>query len=70
MSYAPVTWSAWQCVSSKSCETQLAHQSGVPRVLFEHAVEQHGLARCLIGEQVAIGARNLIEELAKKHGGR
>ena len=58
-----------QCVSSgqPQRQPQLADQRRVARVLLEHRIDQHRLARLLVGEQIGVRARDLVEELAKQH---
>ena len=44
-------------------------QRGVARVLLEHRVDEHGVARLLVGEEVGVRARGLVEELSEDHRG-
>ena len=71
ISQAPVTWSAWQCVSSvkQKLQPELADERGVAGVLLEDGIDEHRLARVLVGEQIAVRAGDLVEELAKEHVG-
>jgi hypothetical protein len=38
-------------------------------VLFVHAVDQHGLSRPVVREEIAVRPRHLIEQLLEDHAG-
>ena len=50
-------------------EAELAHDLEIALDLFEHGVDEHRLARLLVGEQIRIGRAFGVEELAKHHDG-
>ncbi len=55
---------AMRVESEQQAELELADQRLVPRVLLEHRIDQHRGAVPLVREQVGVGTRQLIEELA------
>jgi hypothetical protein len=48
-------------------EAELSNERRVATVALEHSVDQHRLARRLVGEEVRVRARDLVEELAEEH---
>jgi hypothetical protein len=46
-------------------EVELVHERGVAARLLEHRVDQHGLARARIPEQVRVRRRLRVEQLAE-----
>jgi hypothetical protein len=48
-------------------EFELAEQCLITVKLFEYRVDEYGFVRRLVGEQVGVGRRLRIDELAKNH---
>jgi hypothetical protein len=46
-------------------QPELADQRRVARVLLEDRVDEHGLTRALVGEEVAVRVGDLVEELSE-----
>ncbi len=49
-------------------EIEFTQQLAVAVDLLEHRVEDQCLAAVAAGQQIAVGSRNAVEELAKDHG--
>ena len=50
-------------------QAQLAQQGAIALLVFEDSVDDHGLARLAVAEQVGVGGGNGVEELAEdEHG--
>ena len=67
---SPVTWSAcrWVSTALTSLQIELAQQLAIAVDLFQHGIEDQRLAAGAAGQQIAVGAGNAVEELAKDHG--
>jgi hypothetical protein len=50
-------------------ELELANQRRIACMLFEDRVDEYRPLRLLVGEQIAVGARDLVEELSKNQWG-
>ena len=68
----PVMWSACRCVSTAltSCRSSSSHQLQVAIDLLQHRVDDQRLAAAAAGEQIGVGARRGVEQLAEDHRGR
>ena len=51
-------------------QVELAHQRGVAPRLLEHRIDQHRLLASRVAEQIRIGRRLRVEELAEDQHGR
>ncbi len=67
-SLRPVTWSAcrWVTTATDGPKIEFAQQLAVAVGLLQHGVEDQRLAAGAAVQEVAVGARNAVEELGER----